>query len=217
MAIATARGCAETRLIYSEIGMSDSVENDDEAILSEVARGNASSYLVLSRRYGRKLCNLLYWWLGDWLVAETTARDALVKLFEEAAEGAYVQTEATCRAELFRRAALEGARRLRLQRGLPEPSEDAFFEDEEALLTELIEGHAAKPPTAVPERHAANYPVEESLLRMKGEQRLALLLKACCGFSYAETGWVMGRPADEIRQWVFWGRRKMGAVATHLN
>jgi len=192
------------------------VEKDDTDILGEVARGNASSYLVLTRRYGRNLCNLLYWWLGDWDVAETTARDTLIELFTETAEGTFSQPQSTYRAELFKRAALAGARRLRLERGLAGPSEDTFFEDEEALLTELIEGHAAKPPTVVPERHSSNRPIEESLLRMKGEQRLALLLRACCGFNYAEIAWVMGRPVDRIRTWVFRGRRKIGAVTAHL-
>jgi len=192
------------------------VEKDDAHILSDVARGDVSSYLVLTRRYGRKLCNMLYWWLGDWQVAESTARDSLVELFKEIVEGTYSAPAGTCRAELFRRAALVGARRLRLDRGLPEPSDDTFFEDEEALFTELIEGHAAKPTTVRPERHGDNHSVEESLLRMKGDQRLALLLKACCGFSYGEISQVMGRPVEDIRQWVFRGRRKMGTVTARL-
>jgi len=192
------------------------VERDDADILSAVARGDAASYLVFSRRYGRKLCNLLYWWLGDWLVAETTARGTLVELFTQVAEGSYVAAESSCRADLFRRAVLAGATRLRRERGLPGGGDDAFLENEEALLTELIEGHAAKPPTAVPERHGANGPIEESLLRMKGSQRLALLLKACCGLSYSEIAWVMGCPAEEVCKYVFWARRKMGTVAAQL-
>jgi len=192
------------------------MEKDDADVLREVEGGDASSYLALTRRYGRRLCNLLYWWLGDWQVAESTARESLVELFKEVVEGEYTLPESTCRAELFRRAALKGARRLRLDRGLPAPSDERFFEDEEALLTELIEGHAAKPTTAQPERHGNNDSVEESLLRMKGEQRLALLLKACCGFSYMEISQIMGRSVEDIRQWVFRGRRKMGTVKVRL-
>ena len=192
------------------------MEKDDADILRDVAGGDASSYLALARRHGRKLCNLLYWWLGAWQVAESTARESLVELFKEVVEGTYTAPEETCRAELFRRAALAGARRLRLDRGLPEPSDETFFEDEEALLTELIEGHAAKPTTVHPERHGDNQSIEESLLRMKGEQRLALLLRTCCGFSYGEISRIMGRPVDDIRQWVFWGRRKMGTVTARL-
>ncbi len=192
------------------------MEKDAADILREVARGDASSYLALTRQYGRRLCNLLYWWLGDWQVAESTAREALVALFKEVVEGEYTPPEGTCRAELFRRAALEGVRRLRLDRGLPAPSDETFFEDEEALLTELIEGDVAKPTTAQPERHDDNRSVEESLLRMKGEQRLALLLRTCCGFSYAEISQIMGRSVEDVRQWVFRGRRKMGTVTVRL-
>ncbi len=193
------------------------MEQDDVDVLRDVAQGDRLSYLTLSRRYGCKLCNLLYWWLGDWKVAETTTRKVLVELFKETAEGDYTPSQdGSCRAELFRRAAVAGARYLRQQRGLPDPREDRFFEDEEAVLSELIDGHAAKPPTAVPERHGPNRPIEESLLRMKGDQRLALLLKAYCGLNYAEISQVMGRPVDDVRQWVFWGRRKLGTVAARL-
>ena len=52
--------------------------------------------------------------------------------------------------------------------------------------------------------------------RLVRGERLALLLRTCCGFSYGEISRIMGRPVDDIRQWVFWGRRKMGTVTARL-
>jgi DNA-directed RNA polymerase specialized sigma24 family protein len=191
------------------------IEQSDSVVMRELASGNRSPYLVLCRRHGRGLCNLLHWWLGDWVIAEATAYDTLFEMFRETVDAGETETEYSFRVELFSRATWEASRRLREQKGLAPPARENFFEDGEAVLSELIDGEVSRPPTFVPERHGANGEIEESLLRMKGEQRLALLLRSYCGLSYTEISEVMGRSAEDVGQWLCRARGHMGALAAH--
>ncbi|MCD6288404.1 MAG: RNA polymerase sigma factor [Candidatus Hydrogenedentes bacterium] len=192
-----------------------SAEQNDAVLVNDVAAGRRASYLALCRRYSRKLANLVYWWLGDWQTSESTVYDILFGKFCQLVDGRHEQSDQPFRIEILSMTVREAARRLREQRGMPPPTEETFFEDEGAVLSEIIEGEGRKPPTALAERHRANHVVEESLLRMKGDQRLTLLLRDYWGLSYSEISLVMGRPVEDVRQWLFRARRRMGTLSSH--